>query len=119
MSDNLDVLRRYQQLLMLSNTMLSLAKQGQWDALIGHEVGYLQAVESISHAVDAAALPAAAQAQIRPLLRQLLDNETLIKSLLANRMDELRTLVNQGSQQQNITSAYGRFSGNILYPSDS
>ncbi|MDU4093593.1 MAG: flagella biosynthesis regulatory protein FliT [Pantoea sp.] len=119
MSANLDLLRRYQQLLMLSNTMLTLAKQSQWDQLIGHEVGYVQAVESVTQAVAATALPAALQTQIRPLLTQLLENETLIKTLLTNRMEELRALVDQGNQQKNVTSAYGRFSGNVLYPTDS
>lgn len=118
MSANLDLLRRYQQLLMLSNTMLALAKQSQWDELIGHEVGYVQAVESVTLAMAGASLPAALQTQIRPLLKQLLDNENLIKSLLVSRMDELRTMVNQGNQQKNVTSAYGRFSGNVLHPSD-
>jgi len=118
MSSNIDLLRRYQQLLMLSNTMLTLAKQSQWDELIGHEMGYLQAVEGVKQAAESCTLSAALQAQIRPLLRQLLDNETLIKNLLTHRMVELRTLVNQGNQQKNITSAYSGFSGNILYPSD-
>ncbi|QHM71460.1 flagella biosynthesis regulatory protein FliT [Mixta intestinalis] len=118
MTAHLDLLRGYQQLLMLSNTLLSLAQQGQWDALIGQEVSYLQAVESVTQAVDGATLPAAVQAQIRPLLRQLLDNETQVKTLLANRMDELRALVSQGNQQKNITSAYGRLSGTLLSPGD-
>lgn len=118
MSAHVDLLRRYQQLLMLSNTMLTLAQQSQWDELIGHEVSYLQSVESLTHAADNTTLPAALQPQVRQLLKQLLDNETLIKSLLVNRMDELRTLVSQGNQQKNVTSAYGQFSGNVLYPSD-
>ncbi|MGD8162352.1 flagella biosynthesis regulatory protein FliT [Pantoea sp. FN0307] len=118
MSANVDLLRRYQQLLMLSNTMLTLAKQSQWDELIGHEVGYIQAVESVTQAAAGTPLPAAMQTQIRPLLKQLLDNEKLIKDLLIIRMDELRSLVNQGNQQKNVTSAYSRFSGNVLHPSD-
>ncbi|GLR11019.1 flagella biosynthesis regulatory protein FliT [Mixta theicola] len=119
MSANIDLLRRYQQLLMLSNTMLSLAKQSQWDELIGHEMSYIQAVESVTQAVADTTLSAALQTQIRPLLTQLLENENLIKDLLVRRMDELRMLVNQGNQQKNVTSAYGRFSGNVLFPTDS
>ena len=118
MSSNVDLLRRYQQLLTLSHTMLTLAKESQWEALIGHEMGYVQAVESVTRAAQSSPLPDALQAQIRPLLQQLLDNETLIKNLLVSRMDELRALVNQGNQQKNVTSAYGRFSGNILFPAD-
>ena len=116
MAAHVEVLRRYQQLLMLSQTMLTLAKQGQWDDLIGHEVGYLKAVEEVTRAVDSTTLPAALQSQIRQLLQQLLDNETLIKNLLMNRMAELRGLVNQCNQQKSVNSAYGRFAGNVLYP---
>ncbi|MFD1802637.1 flagella biosynthesis regulatory protein FliT [Mixta tenebrionis] len=115
---HLDLLRAYQQLLMLSNTLLSLAQQGQWEALIGQEVSYLRAVESVTQAVDGTTLPAAVQTQIRPLLRQLLDNESQVKNLLSSRMNELRALVSQGNQQKNITSAYGHLSGNILSPDD-
>lgn len=36
--------------------------------------------------------------------------------LLATRMDELRSLIDQTGKQQSITSTYGKLSGNILYP---
>ncbi|PDP90323.1 flagellar protein FliT, partial [Enterobacter cloacae] len=54
--------------------------------------------------------------QARFLLEKVLQNETELKMLLATRMDELRSLIDQTGKQQSITSTYGKLSGNILYP---
>jgi len=118
MEATLTLLQGYQRLLALSNVMLKLAQQGQWDELIGHEMNYVCMVESVARDQDGSALPSLLQAQIRPLLKQVIDNETLLKNMLAVRMNELRTLVGQTTKQQNLTTAYGSFSGNVLFPSD-
>ncbi len=47
-----------------------------------------------------------------------MDNELEIKQLMATRMEELRSLVQQTTQQQKVTNAYGRFSSQVLSPSD-
>ncbi|WP_336698389.1 flagella biosynthesis regulatory protein FliT [Pantoea dispersa] len=111
-----DVLQGYQQLLKLSNTMLEQAREGLWDDLVANESTYVRNVESMARNQDPGALPAALRVQIRALIKQILDNEVLLKTLLAERMDELRSLVQTTSQQQKVTSAYGRFSNKVLYP---
>ncbi|MGL5599372.1 MAG: flagella biosynthesis regulatory protein FliT [Silvania sp.] len=118
MEANLGLLQHYQQLLTTSAAMLALTKSGRWDELITYEVKYLTAVEKLTQFQDASDVASPVQAQIRPILRQILDNEIELKALLQQRMDELRTLVGQTSRQHNLNATYGRLSGNILFPTD-
>ncbi|HCH40248.1 flagella biosynthesis regulatory protein FliT [Leclercia sp. J807] len=118
MEANLGLLQHYQHLLTTSASMLALSKSGRWDELITFEVKYLTAVEKLTHFQDANEIAPHIQAQIRPMLRQIIDNEIELKALLQQRMDELRTLVGHSSRQHNLNATYGRLSGNILFPTD-
>ncbi|WP_200550596.1 flagella biosynthesis regulatory protein FliT [Kosakonia sp. LAM2021] len=118
MEANFGLLHHYQQLLVTSRTMLNLAKEGRWDELIEHELKYITAVEKLTQFQDISEVAPEMQAQIRPLLQQILENEVSLKELLSQRMDELRTLVGQTSRQHNLHSTYGRLSGNILFPNE-
>ena len=118
MEANVGLLHHYQQLLMASCSMLNLAREGRWDDLIEHELNYIAAVEKLTKYQDTGDVATAVQAQVRPVLKQILDNEVELKTLLHQRMEELRTLVGQTSRQHNLNSAYGRLSGNILFPSE-
>ncbi|MDR2264281.1 MAG: flagella biosynthesis regulatory protein FliT [Enterobacter asburiae] len=108
-------LDNWQTLHTLSLTMLKHARSGLWDELIAHEITYVQLVEKISQNPISEANPSQIE-QARFLLEKVLQNETELKALLATRMDELRSLIDQTGKQQSITSAYGKLSGNILYP---
>ncbi|XTZ39938.1 flagella biosynthesis regulatory protein FliT [Salmonella enterica] len=99
----------------LSITMLNLARSGQWDELIEKEVSYLQLVDSISHNPITMYPPTQVEAA-RLLLEKVLENESLLKDLLAERMSELRLLINQTTNQHSLTTTYGKLSGNILFP---
>ncbi|MBW1212680.1 flagellar protein FliT [Pantoea allii] len=116
MSNPLELLKGYQQLLTLSNAMLEHARQGQWDELLSCESTYISSVERVARDNDADILSALQRAQIRPLLEQILRNETTLKTLLGERMHELRSLVTTSTQQQNVMTSYGNMAGNILYP---
>jgi flagellar protein FliT len=118
MTTHVDLLKGYQQLLALSNRMLEQAQKSEWDELIAHEQTYVRLVENVARDQDTRTLPAQLQFQIRPLLKQVLDNETVLRNLLATRMEELRSLVQTSTQQQKVTSAYGRLSNNVLYPNN-
>ncbi|WP_394550552.1 flagella biosynthesis regulatory protein FliT [Pantoea sp. SGAir0180] len=118
MSYPLELLKGYQHLLTLSNAMLENARQGQWDELLSCESTYVSSVERVARDNDASALSALQRAQIRPVLEQILKNETTLKTLLGERMSELRSLVTTSTQQHNIVSSYGKMAGNILYPKD-
>lgn len=115
MNNPASALDNWQALYNLSLTMLKHARSGLWDELITLEISYVQLVENISKNPISEAHPSQIE-QARFLLEQVLQNETELKMLLAARMDELRSLIDQTGKQQSITSTYGKLSGNILYP---
>ncbi|WP_108452981.1 flagella biosynthesis regulatory protein FliT [Enterobacter cloacae] len=115
MNNPASALDNWQALYNLSLTMLKHARSGLWDELITLEVSYVQLVENISKNPISEAHPSQIE-QARFLLEKVLQNETELKMLLATRMDELRSLIDQTGKQQSITSTYGKLSGNILYP---
>ncbi|EMP9723278.1 flagella biosynthesis regulatory protein FliT [Enterobacter cloacae] len=115
MNNPASALDNWQALYNLSLTMLKHARSGLWDELITLEISYVQLVEDISKNPISEAHPSQIE-QARFLLEKVLQNETELKMLLATRMDELRSLIDQTGKQQSITSTYGKLSGNILYP---
>ena len=115
MNNPASALDNWQALYNLSLTMLKHARSGLWDELITLEIAYVQLVENISKNPISEAHPSQIE-QARFLLEKVLQNETELKMLLATRMDELRSLIDQTGKQQSITSTYGKLSGNILYP---
>lgn len=108
----------YQQLLNQTQGMLQLAAKGHWDELIACEMEYVNAVHSLAHLTQAAPPSDSQQDQLRPLLRQILDNEQVIRQRLQTRMDELAKLVGQSSMQKSVLTTYGNQGGNVLVPQD-
>ncbi|WP_413738621.1 flagellar protein FliT [Sodalis sp. RH21] len=106
------LLAHYQHILVLSENMLSMARQSEWDALVYIEEKYVQAVSNISelNAGIEQTLPALIQDNITTLLRQLLDNENEVNQLLQARMRQLKELISQSARQQTLNSAYHKFS---------
>lgn len=115
MTANASSLADWQQLLLLSNQMLILAKTQQWEALIEEEMSYIQYVNSFSNN-DGNTADCPFPSKVQEILRQLLENEAEVKRLLLERMDELKFLVHQGNQQQSVNLAYGRMAGMLLLP---
>jgi len=105
----------YQQLLDLSHGMLRLAAEGEWDDLITTEVDYVSAVQRLAQSTEAAVPSSQLQEQLRPVLRHILDNESEVKRLLQQRMNELTQLVGQSSMQKSVMSAYGQ-QGQVWVP---
>ncbi|EXU76267.1 flagella biosynthesis regulatory protein FliT [Erwinia papayae] len=108
----------YQQLLVLSQTMLRLASEGSWEELIEMEVVYVSAVEKLAESTKQTPVPAHVQDQLRPVLRHILDNEAEVKSLLQARMTELSSLIGQASRQKSVNKAYTRGQGVVLFPQE-
>ncbi|RWR03901.1 flagellar biosynthesis protein FliT [[Pantoea] beijingensis] len=108
----------YQQLLVLSQTMLRLAAENKWDELIDMEVHYISAVETLSDVTQQHPVSLHTQEQLRPVLRHILDNEAEVKRLLQLRMDELVSLIGHSNRHKAMNSAYGELSGTVLYPSE-
>ena len=108
----------YQKLVEKSNLMLRLATEGLWDELIASEMEYVNAVQKIAQLTRETQPTDPLQEQLRPLLRQVLDNENNVKRLLQVRMDELAKLVGQSSIQKTVMTAYGNQGGQVLVPQD-
>ena len=107
----------WQQLLLLSNQMLIMARTQQWEALIDGELHYIQHVNALSISnTNAADSPF--PGKVREILRQVLENEAEVKRLLLERMEELKVLIHQGNQQQSVNLAYGRLAGMLLLPAN-
>lgn len=109
----------YQQLVEQSNNMLRLATSGLWDELIDCETAYVSTVQNLAQCTQEVKPTATMQEQLRPLLRIILDNESKVKSLLQDRMDELAKLVGQTSIQKSVLTTYGKQGGHVLAPQDS
>lgn len=109
----------YQQLLVLSQSMLRLATEGEWDKLIEMEVDYVSAVGKLAECTQQTPVPARAQDQLRPVLRHILENEAEVKTLLEARKRELALLISQTGRQKNVNKAYGGMAGVILFPQNS
>ncbi|AIN20124.1 flagellar FliT family protein [Yersinia rochesterensis] len=108
------LLSDYQQILTLSEQMLVLATEGNWDALVDLEMIYLKAVESTAHVTISSCSSLALQELLREKLRAILDNEIEIKRLLQLRLDALSELVGQSTKQQAVNNTYGQFPDHAL-----
>lgn len=107
----------YHGLIALSQQMLLLARAGEWDELIQHEMRYVSSVQELAQSTAASVPSMQEQAQLRPLLQQLLTNEDEIKRLLQGRMQELSSMVAQHSRQKSVLNAYGQ-QGSVMLPSE-
>jgi len=105
------LLAHYQHIIALSENMLLVARQSEWDALVYIEEKYVQAVAKIAelNAAVEQPLPALLQENITLLLRKLLDNESEVNQLLQARMAELKQLIGQSTRQQSLNSTYQKF----------
>lgn len=108
------LLSAYQQILTLSNQMIALAQSGQWDALVELELNYVQAVEKTAEFASISGSSPALQEILRNKLQQILSNETELKRLLQQRMDELMVLIGQSTRQNVVNSTYGQFHDRAL-----
>ncbi|ATM86291.1 flagella biosynthesis regulatory protein FliT [Yersinia massiliensis] len=108
------LLSEYQQILALSEQMLMLATEGNWDALVDLEMTYLKAVESTANITISSCTSQVLQDLLRDKLKAILDNEVEIKRLLQQRLDALSELVGQSTRQQVVNNTYGQFPDHAL-----
>ena len=109
-----DLVNEYRLILTLSEHMLVLAKEEKWDELVELEVSYLKAVEATTTLPLTEEISPIVQNLIRQSLRQILDNETQIKTLLQARMNKLAELIGQSVKQQEVNTTYGRFTDRAI-----
>ncbi|MFS7251070.1 flagella biosynthesis regulatory protein FliT [Rahnella rivi] len=109
MDQHQHLVNEYQLILTLSDQMLKLAKEEKWDELVELEVSYLKAVEATTTFPMNETASMMVQNDVRRLLRVILDNENMIKTLLQGRMEQLAELIEKSTRQQQVNTAYGKF----------
>ncbi len=108
-------LNEWYQLLQLSKSMLQLALEGEWEALITGEMKYVAQIEKLS-ANPGAPTSKEYQSLLSGILNEIISNENEVKSLLQVRMNELKILINQESQKHSLIQTYSQHKGDILIP---
>ncbi|HBZ4245476.1 flagella biosynthesis regulatory protein FliT [Klebsiella aerogenes] len=108
------LLAAYQQIHTLSSQMISLARAGQWEALVEMQFAYVTAVEKTAEFTGKAGPSLALQEMLNAKLKQIIDNEGVLKGLLQQRMEQLKTLIDQSTRQNAVNTAYGQFDDRSL-----
>ncbi|HHS9878579.1 flagella biosynthesis regulatory protein FliT [Klebsiella aerogenes] len=108
------LLAAYQQIHTLSNQMIALARAGQWEALVEMQFAYVTAVEKTAEFTGKAGPSLALQEMLNAKLKQIIDNEGVLKGLLQQRMEQLKTLIDQSTRQNAVNTAYGQFDDRSL-----
>lgn len=112
----MDIMAAYEHVLKLSEQMLTLAKEKQWDNLIKMEMDYLKSVEAITKLVKPVDGEISMQQRLTDILKKILENENETRNLLRARLDELGMLIKQTGQEQRVNNSYGQFTEHSYYP---
>ncbi|MEB5694875.1 flagella biosynthesis regulatory protein FliT [Klebsiella aerogenes] len=112
------LLAAYQQIHTLSSQMIALARAGQWEALVEMQFAYVTAVEKTAEFTGKAGPSLALQEMLNAKLKQIIDNEGVLKGLLQQRMEQLKTLIDQSTRQNAVNTAYGQFDDRSLLPGE-
>lgn len=116
MTSAVEFINRWQRIALLSHSQLELAQRGEWDLLLEQEVTYLQSIEVVMEEQTPPGITRSIQDLVAGYIKQTLDNEQLLKTLLQQRLDELSNLIGQSTRQKTLNNAYGRLSGMLLVP---
>lgn len=108
------LLAAYQQIHTLSSQMIALARAGQWEALVEMQFAYVTAVEKTAEFTGKAGPSLALQEMLNAKLKQIIDNEGVLKGLLQQRMEQLKKLIDQSTRQNAVNNAYGQFDDRSL-----
>jgi flagellar protein FliT len=108
------LLAAYQQIFTLSSHMIVLAQTGRWEELVEQELAYVTSVEKTAAFTGQAGPSMALQELLHHKLQQILDNETELKRLLQQRMDQLKELIGQSTRQNVVNNTYGQFHDRAL-----
>ncbi|CBG88762.1 flagella biosynthesis regulatory protein FliT [Citrobacter rodentium] len=111
-----EFINHWQRIALLSQSLLELAQRGEWDLLLEQEVTYLQSIEAVMEEQTPTSITRSIQDRVAGYIKQTLDNEQVLKSLLQQRLDELSSLIGQSTRQKTLNNAYGRLSGMLLVP---
>ena len=100
MTSAVEFINRWQRIALLSHSLLELAQRGEWDLLLEQEVTYLQSIEVVMEEQTPPGITRSIQDLVAGYIKQTLDNEQLLKTLLQQRLDELSNLIGQSTRQK-------------------
>lgn len=115
MTSGLSIVEQYRQLLDVSNQMLALARDQQWEALVQCEAGYLVSLQRV-RVLDREPSPSLSDAERQQkldLLERILEKDTETRGLLESRREELSHLIGSSRRQQALGQAYQAGRGSI------
>lgn len=112
------LLAAYQQVYSLSSQMIVLAQTERWEDLVELELSYVTAMERTAAFTGQAGPSMALQELLHHKLQQILDNETELKRLLQQRMNQLKELIGQSTRQNVVNNTYGQFHDRALLLGD-
>ena len=101
-----DLLKRYDEMLRLSQQMLASARQSDWDRLIEIEKLRAAIADSLVKQDDEILWDAADTARKAKLIRAVLDTDAEIKSLTALWMGELQAKLGSIGSEKKLQRAY-------------
>lgn len=103
MTEPTPTLRQYELIAELSDKMVRLASQNDWESVISVGQEYCQAVESLR-----ALSPLDDEDRLarKPLLTKILNDDARIRHLAAPELERLGTLLGSIKRQQNVVQAY-------------
>ncbi|MDR5893327.1 flagellar protein FliT [Halomonas mongoliensis] len=107
------LLAAYATLRETSARMLTLARFGEWEALVEQESRYLVQVERIRRMDAQQSLRGERAARKAALLEQILEQDMEIRQCLVARRDELGRLIGNSRRQQSLDRAYGAQQGTL------
>ncbi|QIB64311.1 flagellar protein FliT [Kineobactrum salinum] len=102
-----DVLAVYESLLVSTRTMLSRAKQGDWDALMERESRYVIDVEELVRLERNVVFDEQQRNRKADLLELILDNDIKIRNHLLARRDELGAMIGVNRRKSSLNRTYG------------
>ncbi|MCC4310049.1 flagellar protein FliT [Alcanivorax marinus] len=101
------VMRVYEGLARRTLRMETLAREGDWGALVEEESHYVVDVEWLARCESGACLSRAQQERKSAVLGMILEREQTILGCLLTRRDELNQLIGLSRRQRDLTRSYG------------
>ncbi|OGB00728.1 MAG: hypothetical protein A3E79_03735 [Burkholderiales bacterium RIFCSPHIGHO2_12_FULL_61_11] len=108
MGSQSEVLHCYEQIAVLSERMLVLARNGQWGALPALEARYSETVDRLKAIEPLMALDEAQSARKYQLLSRINANHAEIFSLVMPQLEYLGGVLKSLERQQSLQSAYSQ-----------
>lgn len=115
MNDHENLIGCWASVAQISQNLLDLARNGEWELLLDKEEDYLRSVESVM-TDQVPEISKNMQHIIEGYLKKTLENELILEELLHQRLHVLGELISQSVRQRSINTTYGGVSGLVLVP---